>query len=96
MMAYMGWKPVEFYVSNIGGDTPRVVARFTRRDGRVYMERFDRLAGRWVPDSTLAGYDLGFDDWAERSNREDAAAIIASWGFDPALVDAPVTVTATT
>ena len=96
MMTGMGWKPVEFYVSNIGGAGPRVVARFTRRGCRVYMERFDRLAGHWVPDHTLAGFDLGFDDWAKRSSREEAASIIAGWGLDPALVDAPVTVTAST
>ena len=95
-MNTMNREPVEFYVSNIGGPEPRVVARFTHDERGLHIERFDRLVGRWVPDSSVAGYSLGFDDWAERSSRDEAAGIIAGWGFDPALVDAPVTVTATT
>lgn len=88
-------EPVEFYVSDLGQGEPRVLARFTHERG-LHIERFDRLAGCWAPDSSVAGYSLGFDDWAERSSREEVAGIIADWGFDPALVDAPVTVTAAT
>lgn len=93
MVEGMGWKPVEFYVSNIGGPVPRVVARFTRKDGRLYMERFDRQVRRWVPDHTMFGYDLGFDGWAKRSSREEASEVISAWGFAADLADAPVTVT---
>lgn len=95
-MDAMSWDPVEFYVSTQGWEQPEVVARFTRDERGLHIERFDRLAGRWVPDSSVFGYSVGFDDWAERSSREEAAGIIAGWGFDPALVDAPVTVTAVT
>lgn len=83
-------------MSNIGGPDPRVLARFTRNERGLYMERFDRRVGRWVPDSSVAGFDIGFDDWAEAATKERAEEILACWGFASALVDAPVVEPATT
>lgn len=95
-MKGMSREPVEFYVSTQGWEQPEVVARFTHDERGLHVERFDRLAGRWVLDSTVFGFSVGLDDWAEPASQEQAARIIAGWGFDPALVDAPVTATATT
>ncbi len=35
------------------------------------------------PDSSIAGYDIGFDDWAEAATKERAEEILAGWGFAP-------------
>jgi hypothetical protein len=93
-MSGMVRQPVEFYVSNIGGPNPRVLARFTTDDRGLHIERLDRTEGRWVRDNSVGGFALGMDDWAERASKDQASEVIASWGFEPALVDAPVTVVA--
>lgn len=94
-MKIMGHQPVELFVSYLGGADPRILARFTRNEQGLHIERLDRAEGRWVPDSALAGYDLGLDDWAQPASKEQAVEIIVAWGFAATLVDAPVTVVAT-
>ncbi len=81
---------VVFCASNIGGPEPRVLARFIRDDAGLHDERFDRHAGRWIPDSSVAGFLTGHDDWAERIDRPEAERILRSWGVDPSLLDAPL------
>lgn len=86
--------PVEFYASTEGFEEVEVLARFTRDTRGLHVERLDRNEGRWVLDSDLAGYSVGFDDWAEQVTREEAAAIVLGWGLDRALLDAPLSASA--
>jgi hypothetical protein len=52
----MSRAPVEFSVSKIGRPTRVSWLRFTRNKRRFYMKRFDRIGGRRVPDSNIAGW----------------------------------------
>lgn len=81
---------VVFCASNIGGPEPRVLARFIRDEVGLHDERFDRRTGRWIPDSSVAGFLTGHDDWAERIDRSVAEGILRSWGVEPSVLDAPV------
>jgi hypothetical protein len=81
---------VVFCASNQGGPKATVLARFIRDQSGLHDERFDRRAGRWVPDSRVAGFLTGHDDWAERIDRSEAERILRSWGVEPSVLDAPL------
>ncbi len=81
---------IEFFASNVGGTEPRVLARFVTDERGLHVERFDPRGGRWVQDSSVAGFFAGRDDFAEQITRERAQELLDSWGNDPRLVDAPV------
>lgn len=85
----------EFFASNIGGAEPRVLARFITDGSGVHVERFDRGEGRWVQDSSVAGFFTGRDDFAQQITRARAQELLRSWESDPGLVDAPVVEPAT-
>ncbi len=82
--------PVVFCASNQGGPEPSVLARFITDGSGLHDERFDRRSGRWIEDSSVAGFLTGHDDWAERVDRSRAKNILRSWGVDPSVLDAPV------
>ena len=86
----MIWMTTVFCASNIGGPEPRILARFVTDDRGLHVERFDRQAGRWVQDSSVAGFLTGHDDWAVRVAREQAEQIVTAWGVSTAVLDAPV------
>jgi hypothetical protein len=85
-----------FCASTIGGPEPRVLARFVTDERGLHVERLDRRDGRWVQDSSVAGFLTGHDDWAERITRQRANDIVASWGVKPSILDAPVVEPAST
>lgn len=91
-------KPVttEFCASTLGGPEPRVLARFVTDDRGLHVERIDRQEGRWVQDSSVAGFLTGHDDWAERISKERAEQIVASWDLSPSILDAPLVEPAST
>lgn len=86
----------EFYASTVGGDEPRVLARFITDEHGVHVERLDRQARQWVPDGTVAGFLTGHDDWAERVTRRQAEQILRAWQLASALLDLPVVQPAST
>lgn len=80
----------EFCVSNMGGPEPRVLARFITDETGLHVEQLDREQRRWVRNRAVAGYLTGHDDFAERVTRDRAEVVARSWGFDVAILDAPV------
>lgn len=87
---------VVFYVSNMGGPEPRVLARFVTDESGLHSERFDRATGHWVHDGLVAGFLTGHDDWAEQIKRDAAGQLLEAWGFNRSLLNAPVIEGATT
>jgi hypothetical protein len=87
---------IVFCASSLGGHEPRVLARFVIDSRGLHAERFDRGTGRWVQDTRVSGYLTGADDWAERITFQAAEQLIASWGYDEAVLNAPVTEVAST
>jgi hypothetical protein len=80
----------EFFASALGGPQFRVLARFVMDEHGLHVERLDQTQRRWVIDGTVAGYRTGHDDWARPITRLDAEQLLARWGLDPSLLDAPV------
>ncbi len=86
---------VVFCASTIGGPETRVLARFVTEESGLHVERLDRRGRRWVPDSSVAGFLTGHDDWARRVTRQEASQIVTQWQLDPTILDAPVAQPAT-
>lgn len=86
---------VVFCASTIGAPETRVLARFVTDESGLHVERLDRRARRWAPDSSVAGFLTGHDDWARRITRHEASQIVTQWQLDPTILDAPVAQPAT-